>query len=381
MLIGDPGTGKGTTCAILQTILQHSGFTRFAPDRTTKEKFLVDLEEGFDVDSSDFGGGRNPAPDEFFNSPMPTETSSPADGHTSDVLILAEELSDFFGSDNLDFIALLTKLWSFVGPYTQKIKTGRSVRVSNPCINMYAATTHDSFQLTFPSRLLGTGFLARFILVYGATSSAPEIAFPSRPMESGKTQLGDQLRKIRDTTTGEFTIPDSEKVVFESILRGYSGPDDGRFKHYKSRRFVQLLKLAMIHAASRGEREITRRDAINANTLLYATEQDMGKALGEFGKSRNAEVSNKIMQLLYSSHKPVSALEIWKFVSSDLAKMTELADIMDNLKSAEKIRFIDTKDKKTSGFLANLKPPASKGTGEEKKEELLNAEYLDYLMR
>jgi hypothetical protein len=200
-------------------------------------------------------------------------------------------------------------------------------------------------------------------------------------MESGKTQLGDQLRKIRDTTTGEFTIPDSEKVVFESILRGYSGPDDGRFKHYKSRRFVQLLKLAMIHAASRGEREITRRDAINANTLLYATEQDMGKALGEFGKSRNAEVSNKIMQLLYSSHKPVSALEIWKFVSSDLAKMTELADIMDNLKSAEKIRFIDTKDKKTSGFLANLKPPASKGTGEEKKEELLNAEYLDYLMR
>jgi len=382
MLIGDPAAGKGTTCAILRDILQHSGYKKFAPDRSTKEKFLVDLEEGFDASLGDFEAGGTPQTDDFFKVQM-FGTSLGAmgtTGHTSDVLIHAEELSDFFGSDNLDFIALLTKLWSHVGPYDQKIKTGRSVRVFNPCINMFTATTHDSFQLTFPSRLLGTGFLARFILVYGALSDNAEVAFPRSPVLSGKIKLGSQLSNIQDSVVGEMGISDSARVVFEKVLQHYKGPDDARFKHYRGRRFVQCLKLAIVFAASRQGREIQPADILGANTLLYATEQDMGKALGEFGKSRNSEVSNKIMQVLYTATEPINAVKLFKLVSSDLVKMSELHDIIGNLQMAEKVRYVNTGNPKTSGYLAFLKPQGLQAKFPGESQELINLKYLDFLM-
>ena len=382
MLIGDPAAGKGTTCAILRDVLQHAGYKKFAPDRSTKEKFLMDLEDGFDIDSSDLEQRGDTNTDEFFKVPMFRTATTGYGGpeHTSDVLIHAEELSDFFGSDNLDFIALLTKLWSHVGPYDQKIKTGRSVRIPNPCINMFTATTHDSFQLTFPSRLLGTGFLARFILVYGALSDTAEVAFPRSPVLAGKIRLGSQLSPIQSSVVGQMEIPDGTRVVFEKVLQHYKGPDDARFKHYRGRRLVQCMKLAIVFAASRGSKTVTREDVIGANTLLYATEQDMGKALGEFGKSRNSEVSNKIMQVLYSATEPVNAVKLFKMVSADLVKMSELHDVIGNLTMAEKIRYINTGTAKTSGYLPFIKPQGIQAAFPGESQELLNLKYLDFLM-
>lgn len=378
MLIGKPGAGKGTTCAILQGVLQDAGYQNFAPDRTTKEKFLVDLEEGFASSHEDIGffpGTATPT-DEFFKTPM--GDSSSGERLCSDVLILAEELSDFFGTDNLDFIAMLTKLWSFTGAYRQRIKTGRSVKINQPCINMFAATTHDSFQITFPSRLLGTGFLARFILIYG-TLSKDEIAFPKRPSSEGRETLGRQLREIKNRVVGGINISNTERVALEEILVHYTGPEDGRFENYKTRRFVQLLKLAICFCASRLSQDLSFADIQNANTLLFATEQEMGKALGEFGKSRNSEVANKIMQFLYQATKPANAITLWMLVSSDLAKQAELAEILNNLLSAQKIRAIPAAPGRPAGYLPNLKP-VPKGTASGEAGKYINDKYLSYLM-
>lgn len=382
MLIGDPASGKGTTCEILRNILMEAEFIEFAPDRTTKEKFLVDLEEGYEtVNAGAFPSGGTSAVDDFFKTEIRKTSPTDIDSSVSNVLVLAEELSDFFGSDNLEFVSLLTKLWSYRGAYRHKIKTGKSVEIVNPNINIFAATTHDSFQLTFPSRLLGTGFLARFILVYGSIPASAEIAFPTPPSNEGKTKLVRDLMDIRSTVVGQFELDDAEKLLLERVLKNYTGPDDMRFKHYKGRRFVQLLKLCAINCAARGSMKITRADILRANTLLYATELDMGKALGEFGKSRNAEVSNKIMQALYTAGRPMNALAIFKLVSNDIQKMQELLDILNNLQAAEKIRAVQTPDKKNNGFIAISRPAGLEGTLMGKGEDsLIDGQYLNYLM-
>ena len=379
MLIGKPGTGKGTACAILQRTLQDAGYQKFAPDRTTKEKFLVDLEEGFESSNEDLRSfpGTSPNVDDFFRTEMPGRNPDGSD-LCSDVLILAEELSDFFGTDNLDFISMLTKLWSFTGAYRQRIKTGRSVKIPNPCINMFAATTHDSFQITFPSRLLGTGFLARFILIYG-NLTRKEIAFPKSPSHESATNLGIKLRAVKNTVTGALEIRNTERVALEEIIELYTGPDDARFENYKTRRFVQLIKLVICFTASRLSTTISLEDIISANTLLYCTEQEMGKALGEFGKSRNSEVANKIMQHLYSASKPVNANALWILVSSDLAKQTELAEIMNNLLSARKVRFVSAIPGRPAGYLPDIKP-VPKGQAVDNKKEYINSQYFNYLM-
>jgi len=140
------------------------------------------------------------------------------------------------------------------------------------------------------------------------------------------------------------------------------------------------MKLAIVFAASRGSKTVTREDVIGANTLLYATEQDMGKALGEFGKSRNSEVSNKIMQVLYSATEPVNAVKLFKMVSADLVKMSELHDVIGNLTMAEKIRYINTGTAKTSGYLPFIKPQGIQAAFPGESQELLNLKYLDFLM-
>lgn len=369
MLIGDPGTGKGTAIAILQKIMEQAGFTAFAPDRTTKEKFLVDLEEGFNLDSSSETGSPS---DTFFTTPM---FNSPTDkGKISDVFILAEEVSDFFGSENLDFVSLLTKLWSYEGTYQYKIKTGRSVKIPNPCINMLAGTTPDSFQLIFPSRLLGTGFLARFILIYGSIPGDNEVAYPAKPDYGKQNGLSEQLVAIKNHALGLFTINGTNRELSERMLINYKGPNDPRFVHYRKRRFTQLLKLAMIHSAARQITDIQSQDLINANTLLYATEQEMSKALGEFGKSRNSEIANKIMQALYATIKPMDAKAIFRLVATDLTKPSELTDIINNLTAADKIKYLDKQ-----GYIAKQKPIAENVFSGEVAKELLNQKYLDYL--
>lgn len=347
MLIGKPGTGKGTSCTILKEILDHALYTKFAPNKTTQQKFLTDLEAGFEYSHTSDPNGNERTINEYFGPESP-----PSGRPCSDVLILAEEFNNFMGTDNQDFISLLTELWSYNGTYRDRIKTGKSVAIPNPCINLFGGNTNEGFSMAFPSKLLGQGFLARFILVYGSISERSRTAFPDPP-ESGEAQrLGGILSTIRSGTMGEYEFTDGGKVGAEKVFGAYPGPEDGRFEHYRTRRFVQFLKLCLCFAASAYEKKISENSVVRANTLLFATEAEMAKALGEFGKSRNSEISNKIMQYLYSAHRPVTIKQIYKLVANDIAKYTELQEIMENLTRAEKIQLIAGDKKGESGWLA-----------------------------
>lgn len=63
----------------------------------------------------------------------------------------------------------------------------------------------------------------------------------------------------------------------------------------------------------------------------------MPKALGEFGKSRNSDVSHKVTTLLSRELRPFSFKEVWKHVSQDLEKMQDLQNLLQNLVLADKI--------------------------------------------
>ena len=77
----------------------------------------------------------------------------------------------------------------------------------------------------------------------------------------------------------------------------------------------------------------------------------MPKALGEFGKSRNAEAANKIMSVLYETKKPMKMEQLWKIVQNDLEKMNDLGNLLNNLQQADKIQIV-----KGEGFLPKQRP-------------------------
>lgn len=376
MMIGKPGTGKGTTCNILKEILDHAGYTKFAPDKSTQQKFLMDLEEGFEF-SHTHSKGTERTLDSYFDEST-SGAKDTAGRLCSDVLILAEEFNLFMGTDNQDFITLLTKLWSYYGTYRDRIKTGISVAIPNPCINLFGGNTNEGFSMAFPSKLLGQGFLARFILVYGAINERSRTAFPEPPIPGRAQSLGENLRGIQSEAVGEFQFSTGGRMGAEKVFEFYPGPEDGRFEHYRTRRFVQFLKLCICFTASAHEKEISENSVVRANTLLFATEAEMAKALGEFGKSRYSETSNKIMQYLYSANRPVTIKQIYKLVANDIAKETELQDIMGNLQRAEKIQLIAGVGRGESGWLARQERGKRPGELQE-IERWVDRKYYEWL--
>jgi hypothetical protein len=248
------------------------------------------------------------------------------------------------GHGNLEFISLLTELWDYEGAFENKIKNGKSIRINNPTISILGGNTPTGFVSAFPSEIFGQGFFSRLLLIYGEPNGR-RIAFPEPPSDSDTSNLVELLGKIRSKCNGEAEITPQAKELLGKI---YSQPfrfNDIRFESYYSRRLNHLIKLCLICAASRISNVIETKDVIYANTILTHTEHLMPKALGEFGKAKNSDVTQKIVALIYASTLPVPFMKLWKAVSSDLSKTSDLADLVQGLVAADKIQAV------TEGFL------------------------------
>jgi len=345
MLIGSPGTRKSTAIKTAKLILSQVGYTTFSAERTSKEKFLLDLQgeqdegaNGFDIlDKNLFGNINNTDAAEMY--------------------IAADEFNDYIGNGNIEFISLLGSLWDFKGTYTNRIKNSKSVAINNPTINIFGGNTQSGFSLAFPPEIIGQGFFSRLLLIYGEPSGK-KITFPSSPSTEKTKELLATLVRIKNTVVGEIILDSDATEILDYIYKSWGGIDDVRFEHYSNRRFTHLLKLCLLCAALRCSTVVDKSDVIYANTILTHTEHLMPKALGEFGKAKHSDVSHKVVQLLDSAHTAMVATDIWKHVHNDLEKMEQLMEILMNLKRADKIQVAQ------GGFLAKKKVirEASNGT-------------------
>lgn len=345
MLLGDPGTRKSSAIKSAKKILMAAGYDKFAAERTSKEKFLLDLEgvEGDDGTVLDNNAAmRNIFGDDFVA------------GDPREVFICADEFNEFVGSSNLEFLSLLGNLWDWDSPdapFKQRLKTSRSVTIYQPTVSILAGNTHAGFSEAFPPAALGQGFMSRILLVYGE-SSGKKIAFPSKPSETIRNGLVAQLVEMRSHVHGEAKLSSKARGMLEVIYRTFEGLEDARFKHYSTRRFTHLLKLCLIVAASRLSTEVGAEDVLVANTLLSLTEHRMPQAMGEFGKAKNADVAARIISVLSESRTPLDVAALWKQVQSDLDKPEDLNKLLQGLIQGGKIQYVPRgKNSNVQGYL------------------------------
>jgi len=206
MLIGDPGTRKSTAIKLAKSVLSATGYDTFSAERTSKEKFLLDLEgmeEGADAGNSVM---RNILGDDY-------ET-----GMAKEVFVAADEFNEFVGSGNMEFLSLLGSLWDWdnpLAPFKQRLKTSRSISIYQPTISILSGNTHAGFSEAFPPQAVGQGFLSRLILVYGE-STGKRITFPKKPDPAIKEQLSDMFLEIRKSVTGEAKVSVKARDMLES---------------------------------------------------------------------------------------------------------------------------------------------------------------------
>lgn len=328
MLIGSAGTRKSTAIKLMKSILIKSGYTTISAERTSKEKFLMDLAG---EDDGPFDEGQNLLDKNLFGDSNEDDTS------VRPMFIGADEANDFFGISNLEFLSILGSLWDWSGPpYTNRIKTGKSIAIPNPTVSILAGNTPTGFSLAFPPDILGQGFFSRLLLVYGEPNGK-QITFPRTPDPQETASVVQFLQRIKTYHMGALDYTPGARFLLDSIYKSVRNISDPRFDSYFNRRFTHLLKICIVVAASNLKRMIDELVVVEANTYLTYIETLMPKALGEFGKSRNSDITHKILAFI-ESQDGVRLKDIMKMVSADLERPTDIGDIIRKLSAADKIQ-------------------------------------------
>lgn len=335
MLIGSPGTRKSTSIKLMKSLLRKAGYDTIAADRTTKEKFLLDLSG----DTGEVFDPKNKGAAKDIDLSSINLFGDGNDTQDREMLIAADEFNDFIGLGNHDFISLLGNLWDYNGLYQNRIKNGKSISILNPTVSILGGNTTTGFSLAFPPEILGQGFFSRLLLVYGEPNGK-KITFPEPPCPARTAQLVEYLQEIKLNCRGQATLLPEAKRLLDKIYKEWKDLPDVRFVSYSNRRLQHLLKICLVVAAARLSTEISAQDVLYANTILSHTEHLMPKALGEFGKARNSDTVHKVMEVLEHATTVLNISEIWKHVVQDLEKISDLADILRNLSMADKIQAV-----------------------------------------
>ena len=372
MLVGVPAARKSTAIKISQKLVAAAGYQSFAFTKSSREKFLMDFEIGFQnvsqLEKTDVAAllAKELTPLDMMA--LMDQPSFPVD-QASEVFICCDEFVDFIGQKNINFINTLTTLWDNLDNYPERLKNSKSVDIKRPTINLLGGITPVSFSTAMPAEVVGQGFMSRVILVY-AEPNKRKITFPKLPDESIKEQLAKMLRKVGELRGTCILQPQAEHLV-DSIYQGYHNIPDVRLQYYCARRLDHLLKLCMIIAAMNNTLSISLDHVIEANTILVHTENYMSKALGEFGEAKNAKATQKIIEILTQAQEPISTEELWATVSQDLNRFTEMGEILQNLVVAKKIIISN------STVLLNRAPPSRNVIGVDMNKYIVEAANIE----
>ena len=342
MLIGEPGTRKSTAIKIAKKIITAAGFDKISGDKTSKEKFMLDLagiEDG-SLDSGNNKGFKGKSLEALLDENLGFNTEELGDD--CEMYIACDEFNDFIGIGNLEFISLLGNLWDYNGVFKNRIKTGKSVSILNTTVSILGGNTSTSFANAFPPDTLGQGFFSRLLLIYGE-ETGKKITFPIMPSAEATNKIVSALQRIKMVVKGQAEIDPDAKALLEKIYTSGKKMDDVRFASYANRRFTHLLKLCLIISACDYSNKIEHAHVIEANTILTHTESLMPKALGQFGRARNSDVTHKIMSILGNATHAMSLKELWAYCISDMDKVDDLANQLRNLMTADMIFVVDGK--------------------------------------
>lgn len=357
MFIGDPGSRKSVSIRGACGILSDSGYSTFSANRSSKEKFLMDLA-GMSDDPSITVKGHSKA--DVLDALALIDLSSVGSNQSPrECFINADEFNNFMGNGNIEFQSILGELWDWDNekkPWDLKLKNSESIKIWQPTVSILAGNTPTNFGLCFPLATIGQGFMSRLLLIHGEETNIKH-TIPPTPDPIIKERIQRGLAKM-SLLSGPMQITKDGYHAIDRIYNSWPALDDGRFRHYSTRRFTHLIKVCMTVAASRYSMTISQEDVIHANTVLAYAETQMPKAMGELGKAKYAEAADKIMQHLYRAKLPVSNKELFKVVSNDVEKITDLGLILTMLQESDKIIMIKNTSKE--GWMAKIKPISRK---------------------
>lgn len=347
MLIGGVGTRKSTAIKQAAKMIGIAGYNSFAARKTSKEKFLMDLAGESDDENAQGKLFLDMDQDITQLNLFGGQDTNLLDAIPREAFIAADEFNEFTIGDKLEFYSMLGDLWDWDRTdiaYTSRIKGSKTggVSIFQPTINILGGNTPENFARAFPPEVLGQGFMSRLLIIAGEVSGRKN-HLPEKPIQEDTDLIIGLLKDILNSHFGEAVRPPElwkKGGLVDAIYRETAPLNDERFRGYGQRRYTHLLKLSLVHAIILGKVVLDEEVIYLTNTVLAAAERNMVRALGEFGKDKDSDVANLILTAIRESDKPVSQMEIWQLVRRHLKNMSQVAQILNNLRQAEVIQFV-----------------------------------------
>ena len=332
LLTGGPGARKGTAIEYAQRLLASTGYKYFAPDRNAKEAMWR-----FMAEQSDTLSGTDTL-EELILEP-----------EYSQLFICKDEFVDFTGIGNDELLANLANLWNNLPTFHNPKERAKDIVINKPTINLLGGITPGGIDKYFSGMADEGGFFSRVIFVFGS-SDGKRVTWPSDIDTTVAEELKLDLLNIKELQ-GPLIMDASCRELLELIYTTAPKSMDRRLLYYDTRRFTHLLKLCIILAAMDNTRYLQTGHIILANTILYSTELTMPQALGEYGKARNSDVTNHVLDIIKNADVPVPTRSIWKAVSTDLERYSQLIDILQGLTQSDKIQLVQLPNDTGNGYL------------------------------
>lgn len=275
VLIGPPASRKGTAMTPALKIVREVGI-RLAPNAITREALIRELAES------------------AVNKEV-LETSTVS--HAS-LTVFSTEFTVFLGYKNIQLMSDLCTWYDCEDEFVYRTKHGGTDVVSGVFLNMIGATTPDLLQMSMPLEAVGAGLTSRIVFIFEPGPGEKKV-FPYQDEELFRTLIRD-LNRIRNMS-GQFKVT---RAFMDAYADWYLGTnqmvfDNPRFEGYCSRRATHILKLCQIASASRGDSKvITDKDLERALLLLTAAETRMERTFFGIGKSKLADITDKVLVYL-----------------------------------------------------------------------------------
>lgn len=344
-LIGEPGARKSTAIKFVRKHMRDTGYTEIAASKTSKEKFLMDLQ-GAHQDDQDYTENPDKALDRVLGLDEFEDRC---------YSIMADEFVDFVGSGNMEFLSLLGVLWDCPEEYSFRLKNSKSLDIKNPTVTLLSGNTFTSFAEALPPESGGQGFLSRLLLIYG--ESKKKIAFPEPPDEEDEMIITEALKHMVLRCQGPLNLSPEVKKKLEEIYAKWEPLHDSRLSTYSSRRFTHLLRLLIVVTAARmavsdvnTPYEVIIEDVMYANSMLTYAENFMPTALGQYGKAQNWKVIQRMLMWVEEETKggkPVTSSMFKKQFVKDFRNVKELWDAIVGLVESQKLHHLEFTDEKS----------------------------------
>ena len=234
--------------------------------------------------------------------------------------IIEHELTTFLSKRTYQehMVDILTKLIDCKEePYETQTKT---YHLKDICVTLILGTTPRNLGSGVPSSAHDTGFMGRFLWIFGERSGKvesltggdidPIIATRSLTLRSSLVVGLRNFSKL----TGPFTYSKSAKAWFDDWYRRYYFSEDSEGEGYPQRKPDHLRRVAMLLNVSRYDAslEYSVADFEMGLGLLTQIEKDFSRCFTYIGRHASAEAQQRIIDVFRRRNgAPVTSQEIY----------------------------------------------------------------------